>query len=754
MSVNSMKQSFISTIIHSLRSSFQDSEFKEAERELMAREENIRREKGEVIANLRDKCGAFESELGEMKTEKIMWEEERRRLGREAEVNDEKLKDLARELSNARDNLEKGARRYDGLLEKLRVCEVEKKGLAKESGKLRDENEGLKRNLRDKEDEIEEIDRKNGIHLKELEEKDWRIGLLMVEKSKLGTLLEEVKVGRDERIREMRVDNERLQKRILELEEEKEKAVLEKEKAVLEKEKAVFEDEAKEVEGLRMKISGLEEERARLEKEKAQLEKQKAVFEDEAKEVEGLRMRILGLEKEKARLEDEVKEVEGLQMRILGLEEEKDRLNASCEEIRRNEARRIEEVKEVLEREKLESLREKDEIIQELNKEKEDLVIEQKNLTAKMEKAENWLSKLEGDITKMMCLDLKRDATFISSQCGRILSVIGKALDSEGIGLTCNAQEADSAFVYKSNEPKGFLKSDDAVKRTLDFEAEIVKENGASGIKETTVNSIIIVDSDDDDEYPLRVSGVKRKYVHPENLREQCDSSNDDSLNQKHMKKLERGSYGSVKPVLSTPSTAGDGHKFNVQQRQTLSVIRKCEEKLVRDIGEPRFDGFVDNGGKEDEYGNSNFENNKAHSSCPPQLEKYMATCRQRKENKKLEVAADMVCAFDEDPDFCAKAVCALYRQFKSSMKGSICASSKGFEKCDADRGISLAKFLIDGDLKGKMKRSVDELQQHDQSGLDDCCRLAKKNAKQLIDIYKKGEDPLFSPLSTDLKYK
>ncbi|XP_021751604.1 uncharacterized protein LOC110717252 [Chenopodium quinoa] len=282
----------------------------------------------------------------------------------------------------------------------------------------------------------------------------------------------------------------------------------------------------------------------------------------------------------------------------------------------------------------------------------------------------------------------------------------------------------------------------------------MVEENGTSGKKGTTVNSIIIVDSDDDDEIPLRVSGVKRTYVHPENLREHCDSSNDDSLNQKHMKKLEHGSYGPVKPVLSTPSTAGDGHKFNIQQRQALSAIRKCEERLRRDIGEPRFDGFVDNGGEEDENGNSNFENNKAHNSCPPQLEKYMATCRQRKENKKLEVAADMVCAFDEDPDFCAKAVCALYRQHKSSMKGSICASSKGFEKCDADRGISLANFLIDGDLKGKMKKSVDELQQHDQRGLDDCCRLAKKNSKQLIDIYKKGEDPLFSPLSTDLQYK
>lgn len=66
-------------------------------------------------------------------------------------------------------------------------------------------------------------------------------------------------------------------------------------------------------------------------------------------------------------------------------------------------------------------------------------------------------------------------------------------------------------------------------------------------------------------------------------------------------------------------------------------------------------------------------------------------------------------------------------------------------------RVTTIAKFLIDGDPNGKMTRSVADLQKHDRV---ECKRLAAKYSKQLFDIYKKRNDPLFSPLSTDLLYK
>lgn len=59
-------------------------------------------------------------------------------------------------------------------------------------------------------------------------------------------------------------------------------------------------------------------------------------------------------------------------------------------------------------------------------------------------------------------------------------------------------------------------------------------------------------------------------------------------------------------------------------------------------------------------------------------------------------------------------------------------------------RGTTLAEFLIDGDLQGKLRKSIPELQQYDEKGLDDCKKLAIEHFKQLFEIYQSKEDPLF----------
>lgn len=61
-------------------------------------------------------------------------------------------------------------------------------------------------------------------------------------------------------------------------------------------------------------------------------------------------------------------------------------------------------------------------------------------------------------------------------------------------------------------------------------------------------------------------------------------------------------------------------------------------------------------------------------------------------------------------------------------------------------RGIGLAKFLINEDPQGKLRRSVKELELRNLKGLSECRRLAVEHSKQLFKIYKDKADPFFLP--------
>ncbi|CAN6564818.1 unnamed protein product [Malus baccata var. baccata] len=122
---------------------------------------------------------------------------------------------------------------------------------------------------------------------------------------------------------------------------------------------------------------------------------------------------------------------------------------------------------------------------------------------------------------------------------------------------------------------------------------------------------------------------------------------------------------------------------------------------------------------------------------------------RNKDQKSKWEFEADMLSAFGKDPELCMKAVCALYRQQTSEeqyTKGSLCTNSRGFSKFDALKGSLLAEFLTNGDPNGDLKRTVKELQAYDPKGIETCRTLASRYSKQLFEIYKNKEDPLFLP--------
>nr|KYP72123.1 hypothetical protein KK1_004706 [Cajanus cajan] len=126
---------------------------------------------------------------------------------------------------------------------------------------------------------------------------------------------------------------------------------------------------------------------------------------------------------------------------------------------------------------------------------------------------------------------------------------------------------------------------------------------------------------------------------------------------------------------------------------------------------------------------------------------KILSKIQRSKNTMKWEFEADMLAAFGKDPELCMKAVCALYRQQTSEeqmSKGALFSNRRGFSKLDAHKGSILAEFLTDGDPYGGLKKSVKELQEYEPEAVEVCRSLAIHYSKQLFEIYKNKEDPLF----------
>ncbi|KAF2315509.1 hypothetical protein GH714_039966 [Hevea brasiliensis] len=131
-------------------------------------------------------------------------------------------------------------------------------------------------------------------------------------------------------------------------------------------------------------------------------------------------------------------------------------------------------------------------------------------------------------------------------------------------------------------------------------------------------------------------------------------------------------------------------------------------------------------------------------------FDEILSKLQRSKDHKfKWELEADMLSAFGKDLELCMKAVCALYRQQTSEeqvSKETMYENNRGFSKFDALRGTTLAEFLTDGDPHGDLKKSVQQLKERGAHAVELCRTLASRYSKQLFEIYKNKEDPLFLP--------
>ncbi|OVA06393.1 hypothetical protein BVC80_8981g31 [Macleaya cordata] len=192
------------------------------------------------------------------------------------------------------------------------------------------------------------------------------------------------------------------------------------------------------------------------------------------------------------------------------------------------------------------------------------------------------------------------------------------------------------------------------------------------------------------------------------------------------------------------------------QQKAGNPTDENDEENVAEEIGSDSegesLGGFIVNGSDSSDSGDS-CSDPEDPEDMGLAFDQVLAMIRRNRDKEsKWQFEADMLSSFEEDPELCMKAVCALYRQQTSeekSMKGSLHLNNRGFNKFDALRGTVLAEFLMDGDREGDLKKSFKELEKFDPKALEECKRLARHYSKQLFNIYQNKEDPFFLPSST-----
>ncbi|KAF5732409.1 protein IWS1 A isoform X1 [Tripterygium wilfordii] len=173
-------------------------------------------------------------------------------------------------------------------------------------------------------------------------------------------------------------------------------------------------------------------------------------------------------------------------------------------------------------------------------------------------------------------------------------------------------------------------------------------------------------------------------------------------------------------------------------------------EEFESESGSDSMKDFIDDGSG---VSDADDASSKPHEESDGNMEfgEIISGLNRSKYHKKLnwEFEADMLADFGKDPEMCMKAVCVLYRQQTNDEKVSkeaLHSNGRGFSKFDAPRGCTLAEFLTNGDPHSDPKKSVEELHEYDPMGVEICRNLADRYSKQLFEIYKNGEDPLFLP--------
>ncbi|XP_044975422.1 uncharacterized protein LOC123443190 isoform X2 [Hordeum vulgare subsp. vulgare] len=203
----------------------------------------------------------------------------------------------------------------------------------------------------------------------------------------------------------------------------------------------------------------------------------------------------------------------------------------------------------------------------------------------------------------------------------------------------------------------------------------------------------------------------------------------------------------------STRSTKGQSKRMRPTRRELEFLEPKTHEKSEDDSEE---DDSMEKFIVDDSDCSENSADSVEESSTGPEESDNEETYKdvmdrlrgkRNAKNKDWKIEPEMLSAFDEYPDLCLKAVCALYRkqtEEEQAEKATILHNKKGFSQIDARRGSHIAQFLLDGDAAGPLKKTAQDLEKYDRYAPEFCHKMALRYSKQLFAIYQNKEDPYF----------
>lgn len=307
-----------------------------------------------------------------------------------------------------------------------------------------------------------------------------------------------------------------------------------------------------------------------------------------------------------------------------------------------------------------------------------------------------------------------------------------------------HTNEMVSFDTEKRNDPvSSKMQQGTPVRKRLVFES-----NGFNKTMDPPADIVVICESDDElpttetnrknlKKNSLSNSELKRKrspFIHVSENDDDDDDVHDNTRN---------GDKKRTKQIQELV-TAPKGCPANLEHFSTsLNLVypataHKCKEKI--NSGSP-FSALLDDYVSDD----SSTDLEDEEDNIDMDVDQFLLKLKKKNGDKIWYSEADMISALERDPVLCMKAVCAIYRQL-TFMEGSLVTGNQGFAKYDVLRVTTLAKFLIDGDPQGKLKKSTTDLKKYDPKGLDECRNVATRYCKQLFEIYDKKQDPYFLP--------
>ncbi|GJN38144.1 hypothetical protein PR202_gb27158 [Eleusine coracana subsp. coracana] len=296
-----------------------------------------------------------------------------------------------------------------------------------------------------------------------------------------------------------------------------------------------------------------------------------------------------------------------------------------------------------------------------------------------------------------------------------------------------------------------------AAARVVTSDSEDEDASGGGLGDEEDGNQCVHVESEDEDD-KIPISQVVKKFRKQRASSAAAAADDDDEFSD--------ANGCSTPPTRRSARLVKNQSKRGQAARRALSFVEPKEyERSADDTDEDdEMDDFLNDEDSSEHASGSADETEVSDASAPDEeslseppeqsdseidYADVMASIGRKRKTQDWKFEAEMLAAFDEHPELCLKAVCALYRrqtEDEQREKATFVHNKVGFSQIDAPRASCMAEFLLDGDLYGPLKKTVQDLEGYDRYGLEFCRTVASCYSKQLFAIYQNKEDPYFHP--------